>query len=65
VRTRIAVLVPAALLLCQNLAGLAELSNRKKMAALFLVALVVEVVIWTRRWLEDGRPVEAELGATA
>ena len=56
VRTRIAVLVPAALLLCQNLAGLAELLNRKKMAAIFLVALAVEVVVGTRRWLEEGRP---------
>ena len=46
----------AALLLCQNLAGLAELLNRKKMAAPFLVALAAEGVIWTRRWLEGERP---------
>ena len=72
-RTRIAVLVPAALLLCQNLAGLEELMNRKKMGAIFLVALGVEGFIWTRRWLEGGQPnddrppahrEEAELGAT-
>ncbi len=70
VRTRIAVLVPAALLLCQNLAGLGELLNRKKMAAIFLVALAAEVVVRTRRWLEEGRPdddrgVDVELGVTA
>jgi hypothetical protein len=52
VRTRVAVLVPAALLLGQNLASLAELLNRKKMAAIFLVALAAEVIIWTRGWLE-------------
>ena len=73
-RTRIAVLVPAALLLCQNLAGLAGLTDRKKMAAIFLVALGFEGFIWTRRWLEGGQPnddrppahrEEAEIGATA
>jgi hypothetical protein len=67
-RARIAVLVPAALLLGQNLAGLAELLNRKKMAAIFLVALAAEVVIWTRGWLEGGDPddgrVEAELATS-
>ena len=54
VRARIAVLVPAGLLVCQNLAGLAELLNRKKMAVIFLVALATEALIWTRRWLENG-----------
>jgi hypothetical protein len=54
-RSRLAIAAPAALLVCQNLAGLLELLNRKKMIALFLLALAVEVVVWSRRWL-DARP---------
>jgi hypothetical protein len=60
VRTRIALLVPAGLLLGQNLGGLAELLNRKKMAAIFLVALAAEGVIWTRRWLTSARRAAGE-----